>query len=55
MTLITTRAFVRMIAEQGYNHDAVKKREAIAPLYNLKPVVHTIIETNTLVGGDFDQ
>jgi hypothetical protein len=54
MTLMTTRAFARMIAERGYNRDAVRALEAIASLHNLKPMVHTIIETNTLVGGNFD-
>jgi hypothetical protein len=54
MTLMTTRAFARMIADRGYNRDAVRALEAIAPLYNLKPVVRTVIETNTLVGGNFD-
>lgn len=54
MTLMTTRAFARMIAERGYNRDAVQALEAIAPMYNLKPVVNTIIETNTLVGGNLD-
>lgn len=54
MTLMTTRAFARMIAERGYNRDAIRALEAIASLYNLKPAVHTIIESNTLVGGNFD-
>jgi len=39
MTLMSTRAFVRMIAERGYNRDAVRALETIASLYNLKPVV----------------
>jgi hypothetical protein len=47
MTLMSTRAFVRMIAERGYNADAVKALEAIASTYSLKPVVNTIIEANT--------
>jgi hypothetical protein len=46
MTLMTTRAFVRMIAERGYNRDAVQSLEAIAPLYNLKPIISTVIEAN---------
>jgi hypothetical protein len=47
MTLMSTRAFVRMIAERGYNADAVKALEAIASTYNLKPIVNTVIEANT--------
>lgn len=47
MTLMSTRAFVRMIAERGYNRDAVQALEAIAALYNLKPVVNTVIEANS--------
>lgn len=46
MTLMSTRAFVRMIAERGYNRDAVQALEAIAVLYNLKPVINTVIEAN---------
>jgi hypothetical protein len=49
--LMTTRAFARMVAERGYNRDAVQALEAISTLYNLKPVVNTVIETNTVVGG----
>jgi hypothetical protein len=46
MTLMSTRAFVRMIAERGYNIYAVQSLEAIAPLYNLKPIISTVIEAN---------
>lgn len=48
MTLMSTRAFVRMIADRGYNRDAIRALEAIASLYNLKPVVNTVIEANSL-------
>jgi hypothetical protein len=49
MTLMSTRAFVRMMAERGYNRDAVKALEGIASLYNLKPVISTVIEANSLL------
>ncbi|WFR94144.1 hypothetical protein [Rhizobium tumorigenes] len=48
MTLMSTRAFVRMISERGYNRDAVQALEAIASIYNLKPIVSTVIEANSL-------
>lgn len=54
MTLMTTRAFARMLAERGYNRDAVQALEAVAGAYSLKPIVNTVIETNTLIGGNFD-
>lgn len=54
MTLMSTRAFVRLIAESGYNRDAVEALEGIASQYNLKPPISTIIEANTLSGRDED-
>lgn len=54
MTLMSTRAFVRLIAERGYNRDAVEALEAIASQYNLKPPISTIIEANTLSDRDED-
>lgn len=54
MTTMTTRAFARLAAERGYNRDAVQALEAIVGAYNLKPIVNTVIETNTLAGGNFN-
>ncbi len=48
MTLMSTRAFVRMISERGYNRDAVQALEAIASIYYLKPIVSTVIEANSV-------
>lgn len=47
MTLMSTRAFVKMIAERGYNRDAVAALEAIGNAYSLKPVINTVVEPNT--------
>ncbi len=47
MTLMSTRAFVRLIAERGYNRDAVKALELIAEQFNLKPPISTVVEPNT--------
>ena len=48
MTLVTTRAFVRDLAERGYNRDALDALEAVP--YALKPAIRTIIEPNSAVG-----
>lgn len=47
MTLMSTRAFVRLIAERGYNRDAVRALEAVASQYSLKPPISTLVEANT--------
>lgn len=52
MTLMSTRAFVRLIAERGYNRDAVEALEAIASDYSLKPPTNTVIEANTASESD---
>lgn len=54
MTLMSTRAFVRLIAERGYNRDAVEALEGIASQYSLKPPISTVIEANTLSDRDED-
>jgi hypothetical protein len=48
MTLMSTRAFVRLVAERGYNRDAVKALETIAGQFNLKPPISTTVEPNTI-------
>lgn len=48
MTLMSTRAFVRLVAERGYNRDAVKALETIAEQFNLKPPISTTVEPNTI-------
>lgn len=48
LTLMSTRAFVRMIAERGYNRDAVAALEAVAARYSLKPAISTIVEANSI-------
>jgi hypothetical protein len=52
MTLMSTRAFVRLIAERGYNRDAVQALEAVASLYSLKPSISTVVEANTTPDED---
>jgi hypothetical protein len=52
MTLMSTRAFVRMIAERGYNRDAAKALEAIASQFDLKPAISTVFESNTAPDED---
>ena len=52
MTLMSTRAFARMIAERGYNADAVTALEATAAQFSLKPAISTIIEANAFVQED---
>jgi hypothetical protein len=52
MTLMSTRAFVRMIAERGYNRDAVHALESIASQYSLKPPISTVFEANTILDED---
>lgn len=47
VTLMSTRAFVRLIAERGYNRDAVNALESIAGEFNLKPSISTVVEPNT--------
>ena len=47
MTLMSTRAFVRLLAERGYNRDAVQALEAVASRYSLKPPISTVVEANT--------
>jgi hypothetical protein len=47
MTLMSTRAFVRMIADRGYNRDAAKALEAVASQFDLKPPISTVFEGNT--------
>jgi len=47
MTLMSTRAFVRLIAERGYNRDAIKALESIVDKFNLKPAISTVVEPNT--------
>ena len=46
LTTMTTRRFVRQIAEWGINIDAIEALERIAPVFNLKPALLTIVEPN---------
>ena len=47
MTLMSTRAFARMISERGYNRDASKALEAISSQFDLKPAISTVFDGNT--------
>ena len=55
MTLMSTRAFARMIAERGYNRDAVEALEAVALQFDLKPAIKTVFEGNTAPDDDQDR
>jgi hypothetical protein len=44
LTMMTTRAFARLLTERGYNPDAARALEAIRGDYNLKPSSVTRIE-----------
>ena len=47
MTLMSTRAFARMISERGYNRHASKALEAISSQFDLKPAISTVFDGNT--------
>ena len=55
LTLMTTRAFARMLVERGYNADAVQALERVARTYNVKPAIVTIKEAEGLDEPDPDE
>jgi hypothetical protein len=44
LTMMTTRAFAKLLTERGYNRDAARALEETAKIYNLKPVIVTTKE-----------
>ncbi|WP_407047876.1 hypothetical protein [Methyloraptor flagellatus] len=53
VTLMTTRAFARVIAEWGINVDAVEALEAVAARYDLKPAI--VAEVDPSIPTDLRQ
>ncbi len=49
LTLMTTRAFVRLLQKWGINEDAVKALESISSQYHLKPAMTGEIDPSTPV------
>jgi hypothetical protein len=48
VTLMTTRAFAKVIAQRGVNADAIAALEAVAEQYDLKPALVGEIDPDTL-------
>lgn len=54
LTMMTTRAFARLLTERGYNFDAARALESIAGSYNLKPASIFRIEPSYLDEDEAD-